>query len=151
MNLKVYNGEKFERNKLRYIIFSSVFIVSIVLSLINQNIVWAIVLFFILGAYFYYSILSNKIISIQSENDYLVIHQKSYPRSDFTSHTIEVDKNSKKIKNIIFITTKWYIIYSICDSDENVKNFSQNIDQHLPLVVGFNQSILEKIIRLLKL
>ena len=151
MNLKVYNGEKFERNKLRYIIFSSVFIVSIVLSLINQNIVWAIVLFFILGAYFYYSILSNQIISIHSENEYLVINQKSYGRSDFTSHTIEVDKQSQKIKNIIFITTKWYVIYTICDSDENVKKFSQNIDQHLPLVGTFDQSILEKIIRLLKL
>jgi hypothetical protein len=55
------------------------------------------------------------------------------------------------MQNIVFIYPKWYIIYTIKDTDENTKSFSKKLDQYIPLVSSFDQSLLEKIIRLLKL
>ena len=151
MDLHVYNGERFNRNGRRYVAFSSVFIICIVLSILNQNIVGAIVLFFILGAYFYYSILSNQATKIRIEDEYILIDKRSHPRKDFTAYTIEIDKKTNKIQNIVFVYPKWYIIYTIKDTDENVKSFSKELDNYIPLVASFDQSLLEKIIRLLKL
>lgn len=151
MDLHVYNWEKFERNKRRYIGFSTIFISAIVLSLLNQNIVGGLVLFFILGAYFYYSILSNQTSKIHIEDEYIIIDKKSHPWSDFTSYTLEVDKGSNKIKNIVFIHSKGYVIYTIKDKEETIKKFSKELDTYIPLVNGYYQSLLEKTIRLLKL
>ncbi len=151
MDLKVYNWEKFERTARRYIGFSVVFISCIVLSLLNQNIVGALVLFFILGAYFYYSTLSNQTIKIHIDSSYIIIDKKSHPWSDFTSYTLEIEKKSNNIKNIVLIYPKWYTIYTIKDKEDTIKEFSKELDQYIPLVSEYNQSLLEKIIRLLKL
>ena len=151
MDLHVYNWEKFERNAVRYIGFSVIFISCIVLSILNQNVVGALVLFFILGAYFYYSILSNQITKIHIDENYILIDKKSHPWSDFTSYTLEVQKNNNVIKNIVLIYAKWYTIYTIKDKEENIKKFSRLLDERLPLVETFEQTFLEKSIRLLKL
>lgn len=151
MDLHVYNWEKFERSKLRYIGFSSVFIIAITLSLLNQNIVGGIVLFFILGAYFYYSVLSNQITKIHINDKYILIDKKTHPWSDFSSYTIEVEKKTNKIKNIVLIYTKWYTIYTIKDKEETIQKFCEALDEHIPLVANLEQSLLEKFIRLLKL
>jgi hypothetical protein len=109
------------------------------------------VLFFILGAYFYYSILSNQTTKIHIEDGYILIDKKSHPWSDFTGYTLEVEKANNNIKNIVLVYAKGYTIYTINDKEENIKDFSKSLDQHLPLVGSFEQSFLEKVIRLLKL
>lgn len=108
-------------------------------------------LFFILGAYFYYSILSNKKIKIQIKKEWLLINEKNYLRSNFSGYMIERNKQTNEPKNIILIDNKWYMIYTIDDGEENIELFWENLKEYIPLVVSFNQSFLEKIIRLLKL
>lgn len=108
-------------------------------------------LFFILGAYFYYSILSNQITKIRIEDEYILIDKKSHPRSDFTAYTLEIEKKTNIIKNIVLIYPKGYTIYTIKDKEDKIKSFSKALDQRLELVGSFEQSFLEKMIRLLKL
>lgn len=151
MTLRVYNGERFERNKRRYVFFALVLIIIIGLSLWKQNIIGVIVLFFILGAYFYYSIISNQIVSLKIDKEHLTMNNKIYLRGSFKAYCIEVEKRTQQIKNLVLITERWHVIYTINDKKEHIKDFLVEINNHLPLVSEYNQSSLEKLARILKL
>ncbi len=151
MKLRVYNGEKFERNKRRYLFFSLVLILIIWLSLWKKNTVGVVVLFFILGAYFYYSIIANQVVSIEINEKEININQKKYPRSFFNGYVIEIEKKSQQIKNIVFITEKSHLIYTIHDKKDETKAFIMELNNHLPLLSEYNQWSLEKAARILKL
>ena len=96
MTLTVYNGEHFERSKWRYVGFSLTIIIVIGLSLRKQNIVGVILLFFILGAYMYYSVLSAQTTKLTIKDKYLAIGEKSMPRQNLTGYLIEGDKKTAK-------------------------------------------------------
>lgn len=151
MTLHTYNGEKFERNKRWYILFASVLIIIIGLSLWKQNIIGVVILFFILGAYFYYSIISNQIITLKIEKNQLIIDKKAYMRTNFKAYCIEVEKKTQQIRNLVLITDRWHVIYTIHDKKEQIKNFLVEINNNIPLVSEYNQSSLEKLARILKL
>ncbi|MDD3263163.1 MAG: hypothetical protein PHR61_04990 [Candidatus Absconditabacteria bacterium] len=151
MTLRVYNGEKFERNRRWYVLFALVLITIIGLSLWKQNVIGVVVLFFILGAYFYYSIVSNQIISLKIEKNHLIINNKIYLRGSFRAYSIEIEKKNQQIRNIVLITEKGYMIYTIHDKNDRIKEFLIEINDHLPLVSEYNQSSLEKLARILKL
>lgn len=151
MTLHVYNWERFERNKRWYIFFALVLIVIIWLSLWKQNIIGVVVIFFILWAYFYYSIISNQIIPLKIEKDHILINNKLYLRWTFKAYSLEIEKKTQKIRNLILITEKGHLIYTIHDKKEQAKNFLVEINNHLPLIWEFNQSSLEKLARILKL
>ncbi len=151
MTLHTYNGEIFERNK-RWYVFFALMIISIVwLSLWKQNVVGVVVLFIILWAYFYYNIISNQHIEIKIEKDFLLIHQKKYARSSFKWYNLEIEKKSEKVKNLILITERWHVIYTIDDSKENIKNFIVELNNRIPLTGEYMQTSLEKLARILKL
>lgn len=151
MTLRVYNWEKFERNRRWFVLFALVLITIIWLSLWKQNVIGVVVLFFILWAYFYYSIVSNQIITLKIEKDHLIINNKIYLRWSFRAYSIEIEKKNQQIKNIVLITEKWYMIYTIHDKKDRIKEFLIEINNHLPLVSEYNQSSLEKLARILKL
>lgn len=151
MTLHIYNGEIFKRDKRRYIFFSLVIIIIIGLSLWKWNIVWVVVLFFILGAYFYYGIIANQTTTIKIEKEHLIIDKKEFLRGTFIWYCLEIEKGNNQIKNIVFITEKKHIIYTINDKKENIKNFLVELNNFLPILPEFNQTSLEKLVRLLKL
>ena len=151
MSIKVYNWEKVDRNKRRYIIFSITLILIIWLSLRKQNIVWVVIIFFILWAYFYYSTLSNQTIKITINPNHIAINNKIFIWEALKAYCVEIEKSSQKIKNIILITEKQHYIYTFNDSQENIKDFLSEIDQNLTLVSEYNQWWLEKLARFLKL
>lgn len=151
MTLHAYNGEKFERNSWWYIIFAFVLISIIWLSFWKKNFVWVIVLFFIIGAYFYYGIISNQTIALKIDENHITINDKAYSRWSFTEYSIEMDKKTQQIKNLILISNRWHTIYTINDKKENTKNFLIELNSFLPLVWEYNQSSLEKLSRILKL
>ena len=64
---------------------------------------------------------------------------------------VELEKETNKIRNIILIDKKGYIIYTIDDDENNIEIFLKNLKEFLPLVDSFNQSFFEKTIRFLKL
>lgn len=151
MSILVYNGEKFQRNKIWYLIFAVIFSSVFLLSILNDNVVGAILIFFLLGGYFYYSTINNQVIKMTTSNNQLLIWTKSYPWNFFTWYVVEIHSKSQEIKNIVFLTTKWHMIYTLDDSLENIRLFLLELDQHLPMLGDYHQTSFEKFSRKMKL
>lgn len=151
MELKVFNWEKFERNKTRYIIFASIFILIFVLSAFYKNIVWIILMFFLLGAYIYYGIININETTITISENWLLVWTKVIPWNNLVWYCIELEIKKKTIKNIVLVHQRWHSIYTINDSEENIKMFLETLNQTLPILSDFPQTFREKIIRKMKL
>jgi|BioPla2DNA2_1021312.scaffolds.fasta_scaffold03466_7 hypothetical protein len=151
MELKVFNWEKFERNKTRYIIFASIFILIFVLSAFYKNIVWIILMFFLLGAYIYYGIININETTITISENWLLVWTKVIPWNNLVWYCIELEIKKKTIKNIVLVHQRWHSIYTINDNEENIKVFLETLNQTLPILSDFPQTFREKIIRKIKL
>ena len=151
MSLRIFNGEKFDRSKVRYVFFTIIILGIITLSLYKKNIVGVVVLFFILGAYIYYSIIANQTTRMTIHQTHLLVDKKSFPRKEFKGYVIEIEKTSKNIKNLVLLTTKGHIIYTINDTNENIKTFLRELEEYIPMESEYTQSVGEKITRLLQL
>ena len=147
MELTAYNSEKFKRWKIWYIIFISVLTTVVVLSIFTKNTVWVIVLFWLLWAYFYYSVMNNRLIKILIQKWWLTIGTKTYPRNAFVWYVIEINAKTQEVKNIVFVSPKWYFIHTIHDEIENIKNFMIWLNDYLPMLKDFDQNTLEKLTR----
>ncbi|HBB04080.1 TPA: hypothetical protein DCZ39_04255 [Patescibacteria group bacterium] len=73
MSILVYNGEKFQRSKIWYLVFAVIFASVFLLSILNNNVVGAVLLFFLLGGYFYYSTINNQVIKMTIDKNQLLI------------------------------------------------------------------------------
>lgn len=151
MSVSVYNGEKFQRNNLWYVIFAVIFASVFVLSLLNNNVAWAILIFFLLGGYFYYSSINNQIITITLDRIHISIGAKNYPRNSFVWYAVEIHPKTQEIQNVVFITTKGHMIYTFEDSLEHIRSFLLDLDWYLPMLGEYNQTSLEKFSRKMKL
>lgn len=150
MKLKVFNTEKFEREKRRYIIFACVFILIIAVSIYYKNLVWCILMFLLLWAYIYYSIINIHEIDIQITENWVII-EKIVPRNELLWFCIELDKKSNEIKNIVFVFRKWHSIHTIADKEENLKKFVQELSNHTQMLWDYPQTFREKFSRKIKL
>lgn len=151
MELKVFNWEKFERDKVRYIVFASIFILIFILSAFYKNIVWIILMFFLLGAYIYYGIININETTITISENWLLVWTKVIPWNNLVWYCIELEIKKKTIKNIVLVHQRWHSIYTINDSEENIKMFLETLNQTLPILSDFPQTFREKIIRKIKL
>ena len=151
MELKVYSSEKFERNKIWYIVFSSVFIVIFLISIFYKNIVWIILMFFLLWAYIYYWIINIQEIKLKISNNWLLLGERIIPWNSIIWYCLEIEDKKQRIKNIVLVSQKWHNIYTINDEQKNIDLFLQNIDQSLPMLSDFPQTFREKISRRMKL
>lgn len=154
MELKVYNTEKFERTKIRYVIFSCLFVLIIIASLFYKNIVWIVLMFFLVWAYIYYGLINVYEINIGISENWLVL-DRVIPRSQISWFCLELeidkDKNIKKIKNIVFIYTNWHSIHTINDTEENLSLFVNELNQYTHMLETYTQSSREKFMRKIKL
>jgi len=151
MSILVYNGEKFQRSKVRYLIFAVIFASVFLLSILNNNIVGAVLLFFLLWWYFYYSTINNQLIKLTINNNQLMLWSKIFPRNTFIWYVVEIYPKTQKIKNIVFLTQKWHMIYTFDDSLEHIRLFLLELDWYLPMLGDFHQTGFEKFSRKMKL
>jgi len=151
MSVLVYNGEKFQRSKVWYLVFSVVFASVFILSILSNNIVWAVLIFFLLGGYFYYSTINNQVITMTTDTSQLIIGNKNYPRNSFTWYVVEIYPKIQQIKNIVFLTAKWHMIYTFDDSIEHIRVFLLELDGYLPMLGDFHQTSIERFSRKMKL
>ena len=151
MTIKAYSSEKFEKNAWWYIIFSAVFASIFVLSVLNKNFVWAILLFFLLGAYFYYSVMGNQVIKISIKDNNLLVWERVYPWNTLVGYAIEVNPKTQLIHNIVLVTKSSHTIHTVHDSKENVREFIQELDTYTSMLGEYDQNFLEKMGRRFKL
>ena len=150
-SINVFNGEKFEKNSLRYIIFATVFVGIILMSIFSGNFVWAVILFFLLWWYLYYTLTTNQIIKIRIENWILYVWEKNIPRSNYIGFVIEIELKSDSIKNIVFVWEKSHNVFTINDEMEKVWIFLDTLVNYIPHLDNYDQSAFEKLSRRLKL
>lgn len=151
MQLRVFQTEQFVRWVWRYIVFVVIVVAIFVLSIIYNNPVGAVLLFFVLGAYFYVSVRNNKIITIQIQEHALVIGSKSLPWTMLDGYVIEVDTHKQLVKNIVIVYGKNHLIFTINDSIDNVELFDAKLGTYIARLDHFDQTMSDKIIRQLKL
>ncbi|EKD24593.1 MAG: hypothetical protein ACD_80C00194G0012 [uncultured bacterium (gcode 4)] len=151
MSILVYNGEKFQRSKIWYLVFAVIFASVFLLSILNNNVVGAVLLFFLLGGYFYYSTINNQVIKMTIDKNQLLIWNKTYLRNSFLWYVVEIYPKTQQIKNIVLITPKSHIIYTFDDTFDHIKWFLLNLDSYLPMLGDFHQTTLEKVSRKIQL
>lgn len=151
MEVQVYNSEKFIRNKRRYVIFATVFAGIFLLTIFNKNYIWAILLFFLLGGYFYYSSVHTQVTTMTIQPDGLLIGKDFIWYSNLTGYVLELYRNKKQIKNIVCVSAKWHTIYTFYDDASRIESFILALDKFLPMLESYDQWNFEKLIRRLQL
>jgi len=151
MQIKAYGSEKFEKNTWWYIVFSVVFASIFLLSILNKNFVGVVLLFFLLGAYFYYAVTGNQVITIIIDRNSLLVGDKVFPWNILTGYAIEIDPKTQTIKNLVFVTRNTHSIHTIHDSKEHVRDFVLALNDYIPMLGDYNQGFLEKMWRRFKL
>ncbi|MDR2416058.1 MAG: hypothetical protein LBD75_05660 [Candidatus Peribacteria bacterium] len=69
MQLTTYNGEYFERNTLRYVIFFLVVGAVIIGSILSKNTIGAVIILLFVGGYFFFLTKINEIITLKVEEN----------------------------------------------------------------------------------
>lgn len=151
MELITYNGEYFERSKLRYCIFLLVVGTVIVGSILFNNLFGAVVVLMLVGGYFFFLMKTSDTLNLKTTPDGIQIGTKFQPRSQFTGFVLEYHTKKQTIHNIVLIDPKGYHIFTINDTTENLKAFITEIGKYLPLLEQYEQGFLEKFSRKIQL
>lgn len=85
------------------------------------------------------------------DENQLMIGSKNYPRNLFRWYVLEIYPKTQDIKNIVFLTQKWHMIYSFDDSLQNISTFLSQLNWYLPMLSDYNQTTFEKMSRKMKL
>ncbi len=151
-SINIYSSESFSRSKRRYIIFSSFFCILIVLSILYENLVGAILLFFLLGGYLFFSISNTQQISMTLSQEWLKIWNNIRPRSRLNGYALEISPNTQEIHNIIILTSSSQkLIHTINDEPESISSFIIQLNEFLPVSNQITRTPLEKTTRILQL
>lgn len=65
--------------------------------------------------------------------------------------SLEIDPDTREIKNIIFSAENRQLVHSFEDNQENIKKFIINLNEFTPMMGEIQLSTFEKIIRKLKI
>ena len=152
MELKVYNGEYFERWKVWYLFFALLILLVVIPSVLSNNIFWSIIVLFFAGGYIFYLTKVDDPITMITWKKALQIWKVVFPWETLSWFVLEYHTEKKKIHNIVIIDDKKVPrIYTICDNEKNLKEFVDDLNSHIPLLDNYNQSTLDKFMRKIKL
>lgn len=152
MELKVYDGEKFERSKYRYIKFASVILLIVIVSILWSNITWWVLVLLLAWAYVFYITKTNDTVKMIIWKNALQINKTTIPWNKLSWFVLEYHTEKKKIHNIVIIDVKKsYRIYTIKDTEKNLQNFIEELNWYIPMLDNYEQSWMDKFIRWLKL
>lgn len=151
MELNVYNGEYFERNKSWYLIFFLVVGLVIIGSILSDNVLGAIIILLFVGGYFYILTKTNENTKMIINENGINIWKKSHQRNELQGFVLEFNTKTEKIHNIVLMYKKNYEIYTINDDAEHSKKFFLALEENIPLLEGYEQGLWDKFIRKVKL
>lgn len=150
MELQIYSSEKHNRSNLRYVIFSLITAGTLSASIFYKNRAGSILLFFLLGGYFYFSVKNSWPTKMKILDTGLQVGNKIFPRSSIAGFVLEFDTKAEKVKNIVIISGNTHTIHTIHDTDESLKNFINELSNYKQLLEKYDQTSREKILRRLK-
>jgi len=152
MELKVYDWEYFERGKTRYLVFTLIILLVVVLSILSKNIFWWVLILVVAGWYIYYLTKTNDTIKLAIWKNSLQIGKAALSRNTLKWFVLEYHLEKERIHNIVIIDNKNDAkIYTLNDTDENIQNFVEELDEYIPMLEKYDQSTLDKFLRKIKL
>ena len=149
--IKVYNWEIHSRNQWWYIIFGFLIISLILLSFFSKNIFWGLMITFIVWAYIFYNLQTQKIINMSIEKNWLLVGDILYTWGDIQGFAVEYNKKTQYIVNIVILINNSHHIYSIVRENYDIQEFVSQLSQIVPLVSSYEQSLFDILIRKLKI
>ena len=152
MELKVYNGEYFERWKVWYLVFAFVILLVVILSILSNNIIWWVFVLLVAGGYIFYLTIVNDTVTMITWKKALQIDKAVFPWETLGGFILEYHTEKKKIHNIVILDEKKIPrIYTINDTEDNLKEFINELNNYIPLLENYDQSTFDKFMRKLKL
>ncbi len=152
MELKVYDWEFFDRGTKWFVIFGFVVLLVVVLSILWNNIVWWVFVLLVSGGYIYYLTKTNSEIKMVTWKKALQIWKITFPWSELSGFVLEYHIKKDRVHNIVIITRKKEPqVYTIKDTQKNLENFVNELNDYIPMLEKYDQSSFEKFIRWLKL
>ncbi len=152
MELKVYEWEKFERSKTWFLIFAFVILLVIIISILSSNITWWVIVLVVAGGYIFFITKTNDTIKMITWKQALQIWKTTFPYDNLNWFVLEYHLEKKKIHNIVIIDNKKYPrIYTIKDTEKNLENFVNELNEYIPMLENYEQTTMDKFIRKLKL
>ena len=152
MELKVYNGEHFERWKVWYLVFALVILLVVVLSILSNNIIWWVFVFLVAGWYLFYLTKVDDVIKMVTWKKALQVWKAVFPWESLKWFVLEYHTEKKKIHNIVIIDDKKIPrIYTIKDSEKNLKEFVEELNSYIVMLDDYDQSTFDKFMRKIKL
>ena len=152
MELKVYDWEKFDRSKSWFLKFALIILLVVVLSVLSKNILWWVLILLLAWAYIFYITKINNTIKIITWEKALQIWKIVFPYETLSWFVLEYHTEKQKIHNIVIIDNKKeYRIYTIKDTEKNLKNFVNDLNWYIPMLENYEQTTMDKFIRKLKL
>lgn len=151
MEINLYDWEKFERTKVRYISFVTLYVFFILISLLSWNITWVILLFLFLGWYMFFNLLWKNNIKAKIFDEWLKIWNKFIAWSNVHWFVLELDDNTNLIKNIVFLVNNTKLVHTLNDDNEKIKEFILNLNDKCEMLSYYDQTFVDKIIRKLKI
>jgi hypothetical protein len=110
-----------------------------------------VIILLLAGGYFFILTKVNEITTIEIEESWITINKKHQPRNTFSGFLFEFHTKKQTIHNIVFITPKGHDIYTINDTEDNIKTFAATLKEYIPLVEDYHQTSREKFLRKIKL
>ena len=152
MELKVYNWERFERGKTRYLVYTFVILLVIILSILSKNIIWWVLVLIIAGIHIFYTTKVNDVIKIRNWKQWLQVWKSILSRVNLSWFVLEYHTEKKKIHNIVILDDKKVPrIFTIKDTDKNLENFVKELSWFIPMLEKYDQSTFDRFIRKIKL
>lgn len=152
MELKVYNWEHFERSKLWYFVFACIILAVVVAAICANNIGWGVLILVFTGWYLFYTSKLNHAIQMVIGKNALQIWTETFARNTFYGFVLEYNTETKIIQNIVFLEkNKSPRIYTISDTSKNLEKFVGELSDYLPMLDKYEQKIMDKFIRKMKL
>lgn len=157
LSLKVYNWEVFERSVFRYVCFFVVIIAVVCLSLFYQSwdklqwLIGAIILLVIVWGYLFFLSKANSEVKMVLKPEWLTVGERLIPYSQLSWFVVEMERRTKKIKNIVLVYGKSVEIFTIKDTKQHQELFFSKFSELVPYLDKYEQSSFDRFMRRIKL
>jgi hypothetical protein len=143
--LYCYNGEKYERKPLWYVMAIILYGAVIISSVITDNLFGVVLLVLFLGWYLYYNFIDiYKTVSIVVYPEWLLIDKKMIAWQEVTWCGIEYDLKTNQAMTIVLKIKKQYMIFSLQSSQDEIDSFMSILLSIVPKLEALELSTLEK-------
>ena len=152
MELKVYDWEKFDRGVTWFLVFAFVILLVVVFSVLSNNIPWWVLVFLVAWGYIFYITKTNDTTKLITWKQALQVWKTVYSYDNLDGFVLEYHTEKKKIHNIVILDeNKYPKIYTINDTEKNLENFVNELNDYIPILEGYEQGFFDKFIRKIKL